>query len=320
MTEDPARTSSQHRLGPVDVIIVGSGPVGAVAACWLGHFGIQALVIEKSPKIWDIPRAVALDHEIMRVFQNLGIAQEVLPHTAPFPASEHFGAQGQLIRRVDMVPPPYPLGYTPSMVFTQPAVEAILRKQAATYADVTVWLVPEVIGVCQDADKVSINVRMQNGTVATARAAYVIACDGASSPIRQMMNLKLDDLGFDEPWMVVDLFVHERAIGKLPRLQRSIAILPGRRLLLSAPRIIGDGRSCYRPAKTRGRWSAKKMSGGCFLHGFNRAMARCGARVATDFTRWSQNAGARGASFSRATPRISNRPSSVRACARGSVT
>ena len=217
MTEDPARTSSQHRLGPVDVIIVGSGPVGAVAACWLGHFGIKTLVIEKSPKIWDIPRAVALDHEIMRVFQNLGIAQEVLPHTAPFPASEHFGAQGQLIRRVDMVPPPYPLGYTPSMVFTQPAVEAILRKQAATYADVTVWLGPEVIGVCQDADKVSINVRMQNGTVATARAAYVIACDGASSPIRQMMNLKLDDLGFDEPWMVVDLLVHERAIGKLPK-------------------------------------------------------------------------------------------------------
>ena len=35
--------------------------------------------------------------------------------------------------------------------------------------------------------------------------SYVIACDGASGPIRQLLDLKLDDLGFDEPWMVVDV-------------------------------------------------------------------------------------------------------------------
>jgi len=215
--EGQAQRSNEHTLGPVDVIIVGFGPAGAVAACWLGHFGIKTLVVEKSPKIWDIPRAIALDHEIMRVFQNLGLVNEILPYTAPFPASEHFGAQGQLIRRIDMVPPPYPQGYTPSLVFTQPAVEAILRSHVADYIDVTVWLGPEVIGVRQDQDEVSLDVRMENGTVATARAHYVIACDGASSPVRQRLGLKLEDLGFDEPWMVVDLLVHEHALGKLPK-------------------------------------------------------------------------------------------------------
>ncbi len=217
MIEGSAELSKEHNLGPVDVIIVGFGPVGAVAACWLGHFGIKTLVIEKNRNIWDIPRAIALDHEIMRVFQNLGVVKEILPYTAPFSASEHFGAQGQLIRRIDMVPLPYPLGYTPSLVFTQLAVEAVLRSHAADFADVTVWLGAEVIAVCQDGDEVSIDIRMENGTVATARAAYAIACDGASSPIRQMLSLDLDDLGFDEPWMVVDLLVHEHALCKLPR-------------------------------------------------------------------------------------------------------
>ena len=221
MMQDSVRRSnahdSQHILGPVDVIIVGFGPVGAVAACWLGQFGIKTLVLEKSRKIWDIPRAMALDHEIMRVFQNIGVAEEVLPHTAPFPASEHFGVQGQLIRRVDMVPPPYPMGYTPSLVFTQPAVEAILRRQVADCANVTVWLGPEVIEVRQGRDEVTIKVRLENGTLATARGAYVIACDGASSPVRQMLDLKLEDLGFDEPWMVVDVLVHEHALGMLPK-------------------------------------------------------------------------------------------------------
>ena len=105
-----------------EVAIVGYGPVGAIAACWLGQAGVKTLVIEKSLTIWDIPRAVALDHEVLRVFQNIGVIDRVLPHTAPFGASEHFGASGQLIRRIDVVPPPHPLGYLPNMVFSQPPV------------------------------------------------------------------------------------------------------------------------------------------------------------------------------------------------------
>jgi len=99
-----------------DVVIVGCGPVGAVAACWLGQAGVKTLVVEKSRSIWEIPRAMALDHEILRVFQNIGVVQKVLPYTAPFGISEHYGAEGQLIRTIGVVPPPYPLGYLPNMV------------------------------------------------------------------------------------------------------------------------------------------------------------------------------------------------------------
>src|SRR6478672_9712601 len=70
-----------------EVVIVGFGPAGAVAACWLGQAGVKTLVLEKSRSIWEIPRAMALDHEILRVFQNIGVVQDVLPHTAPFGTS-----------------------------------------------------------------------------------------------------------------------------------------------------------------------------------------------------------------------------------------
>ena len=59
-------------IAEYDVAIVGLGPAGAVAACWLGQAGVRTLVLEKSRTIWEIPRAIALDHEILRVFQNLG--------------------------------------------------------------------------------------------------------------------------------------------------------------------------------------------------------------------------------------------------------
>jgi len=199
-----------------EVAIVGFGPAGAVAACWLGQMGVKTLVIEKSRSIWEIPRAIALDHEILRVFQNIGVVERVLPHTAPFGASEHFGAQGQLIRRIDVVAPPYPMGYQPNMVFTQPAVERILRERAHEHASVTVDLGEEVTGLMQQNDGVLLKTREDNGAIKTVQAKYVIACDGASSVVRRLQKIPLEDLGFDEPWLVVDLVVNDDALPKLP--------------------------------------------------------------------------------------------------------
>ena len=200
-----------------DVVIVGFGPSGAVAACWLGQAGIRTLVIDKRRTIWEIPRAIAIDHEILRVFQNIGAVEKILPYTAPFPASEHFGAKGQLIRRIDAVPPPFPLGYVPTMVFTQPPVEAVLRARAAEHPSVTVELGLEAFALTQTAQQVTLQLKSDDGQVRAVTASYVIACDGASSPIRQLLDLKLEDLGFDEPWMVVDVRVNEASLSKLPQ-------------------------------------------------------------------------------------------------------
>jgi len=200
-----------------DVVIVGCGPVGAVAACWLGQAGVKTLVVEKSRSIWEIPRAMALDHEILRVFQNIGVIQKVLLYTAPFGISEHYGAEGQLIRTIGVVPPPYPLGYLPNMVFTQPPVERILRSRVEEHVSVTVSLGKEVTFLENQEERISITVRNESGEEEVVRARFVIACDGASSTIRRLSNISLDDLGFDEPWLVVDLIVHDAAVAKLPK-------------------------------------------------------------------------------------------------------
>lgn len=198
------------------VVVVGFGPSGAVASCLLGSHGLRTLAIDRLRAVYDKPRAIAIDHEIMRHLDNLGVAGRVLPHVAPFPASQHFGAQGQLIRRIDMVPEPYPQGYVPTMVFTQPPVEAAIREHAAAYPSVSVELGTELIGLVQDDDGVALHLRSDNGSTRTVRADYVIACDGASSFTRQQLGIEFEDLVFDEPWLVVDVLVHEDALAKLP--------------------------------------------------------------------------------------------------------
>ena len=199
-----------------DVAVVGFGPSGAVAAGLLGGYGLSTFICERSREVYDKPRAIALDHEIMRVFQQLGVVEKIAPHTEPFTDSCHYGVDGELIRRMSTVPPPYPLGYHPSLVFSQPPVEAILREHAQGLAGVTVALGTALTGFAQGVGGVTLQLRADDGAATTVRARYVIGCDGASSTVRELAGIGLDDLGFDEPWLVVDALVNASGLAKLP--------------------------------------------------------------------------------------------------------
>jgi 3-(3-hydroxy-phenyl)propionate hydroxylase len=194
-----------------DVAIIGFGPVGAVAAGLLGQAGFSVFVCDRMRGVYELPRALSLDHEIMRIFQQLGVAKAVSAHCEPFTPSEYFGVDGQLIKRMTMLDPPYPQGYTPSLVFTQPAVERILRARIAELPNVRVLEQAECTEIEPRADCVTLTVDKE-----LVNARWLIGCDGASSQVRTRMGIGLEDLGFDEPWLVVDVFCNERGLAKLP--------------------------------------------------------------------------------------------------------
>lgn len=74
-----------------DVAIVGFGPTGAVLAGLLGQQGLKVWVCDQATQVYEKPRAIALDHEIMRVFQQLGLLEALTPFVEPFTNSEFYG-------------------------------------------------------------------------------------------------------------------------------------------------------------------------------------------------------------------------------------
>lgn len=199
-----------------EVAIVGFGPVGAVAACLLGQAGIRTLVIDRSETIYDKPRAVALDHEIARVLQGIGLAGALADCAEPFTDSVYFGADGRVIKRLTMLPEPHPQGWMPSMVFMQPVLEAAVRDRVHAFPSVSVELGQALTDLRQDSETAFLDIAGPAGRK-TITARYVIGCDGASSTVRKLADLPRDDLGFDEPWLVVDVLANARGLEKLPK-------------------------------------------------------------------------------------------------------
>ena len=199
-----------------DVAIVGFGPTGAIASGLLGKKGIRTFVCDKLHDVYDKPRAIALDHEILRVFQQMGVGELIKPFLEPFTDSVYYGVDGQIIKRMSTVAAPYPLSHTPSVVFTQPPVEKILREYAGSNPSVTIELGSTLTDLTQDANHATLYLQHDAGQTSSVKAKFVIGCDGASSTVRSLAGIHLEDLGFDEPWLVVDVVVNERGLAKLP--------------------------------------------------------------------------------------------------------
>jgi 3-(3-hydroxy-phenyl)propionate hydroxylase len=200
-----------------DVIIVGMGPVGALCANLAGMWGLKAHVVDKSETVYTNPRAMGFDHEVMRVFGNIGLADKIAEHVMPYRPSEYHTTGSRLIKRIDAAKPPFALGWAPNYVFSQPPVERALRSRIADLKSVTVELGSEVLSVDSKSSQAEVRILAKDGTERTVSADYVLACDGGTSPIRTRLGLKMEDLAFDEPWLVVDVILNEGAGEHLPK-------------------------------------------------------------------------------------------------------
>lgn len=188
-----------------EVLIVGLGPVGATLAALLSDTGINVLAIDKSTEVYPMPRAVHFDHEIMRVFQRLNIVDDVLKHARPVQGYEFHSASGEiLLSLTEIAEEAAESGWARGYMFNQPGLEHALRAKlrASPYARILLGTMFERLQA--EADKVVVQLAGLNGAL-TVHARYVVGCDGAKSAIREIIGSRLEDLKFDEPWLVVDV-------------------------------------------------------------------------------------------------------------------
>ncbi|HQS68579.1 MAG: monooxygenase [Novosphingobium sp. 28-62-57] len=194
----------------IDVAIIGCGPVGAMAANLLGRLGLSVVVLEKEADHYPLPRAVHLDHEMMRLFQSAGVIERVAPDMIATDGHLHVGADHGVIRYMGTVGKPKPFGWGNDYFFYQPEFEAHLRAAFSENGAIKLLTGAEFSELEQHDSHVRVRYFLNDTKMHLNRpeqhldARWVIAADGSRSPVRKALGVKLDDLDFEEPWLVVD--------------------------------------------------------------------------------------------------------------------
>ncbi len=196
-----------------DVLIVGLGPVGAALAGLLAQWGVRAIAVDREREIYKQPRAAHFDHEIMRVFQQLGIAEAVLPYTRAISAYEFRNAAGDLLIDIQQRDTETPSSWRASYMFHQPGLEEALRAKLAQRSEITTLLGTSLTALEENNEGgIVARVAHDDGSEERIAARFLVGCDGGGSTVRRLTDIELFDFGFDEPWLVIDALVEDESM------------------------------------------------------------------------------------------------------------
>ena len=207
----------------VDVLVIGMGPVGKMAALLLGRAGHSVLVTERKESGYPLPRAVAHDAEIARILQHAGLPVDAMPEAVEPYDDLYVWVNGadEVLHEVDWTGID-PSGWNNTYFYNQPALEARLDEQVRALSSVRIERGVSARVVAQDPDGADVVVRVEaTGEERTERAQYVLAADGANSATRRDLGIEWHDLGYFFDWLVVDVLPKEGL--EVTRLAKQIA-------------------------------------------------------------------------------------------------
>lgn len=193
-----------------EVLIVGGGPTGLTLAIDLGKRGVRCTLIEQKARPAFLPKMERINARTMEIYRRMGLAQQIraagLRADCPMdvyivlalnePALLHLPypsvAQAQAETRAS---DDGSLPLEPYQLISQYTLEPLLKSIAETIPAVTVRFACEFLSLQQDRDGVTARVRGSDGREQDLRSAYLVGCDGGTSPVRKELGIKLSGEG-----------------------------------------------------------------------------------------------------------------------------
>ncbi|MER7834341.1 bifunctional 3-(3-hydroxy-phenyl)propionate/3-hydroxycinnamic acid hydroxylase [Streptomyces sp. NPDC096040] len=197
--------------GTAPVVIVGAGPVGVTAAILLARRGVRTVLLERHRDVYPMPRAVAMDDEVRRILQAVGVHDEFAAIGRPANGLRLLDARHRVMAEFRRDDPHGHHGFPQTTLFDQPVLERLLRDALARYPECELRGGVEVLAVDQDVDgddpgRVRVTLH-QEGEEETEHlwAEAVLGCDGAGGLTRDAIGAVWEDLHFEERWTVLDV-------------------------------------------------------------------------------------------------------------------
>ena len=190
----------------VPVVVIGAGPTGVTTATLLAQYGVECLVLDRWTQVYPQSRAVHLDDEICRIVARLGLAESFAAISRPALGLRLLDGSMNVLAEFSRDTALSRNGFPQANMFDQPEFEELLRRNLKRYPRAELLGGVEVTDITEVADRVRVTyVDRVHGTEQVVEADFVLGCDGANSLTRRRIGSVMDDLGFAQRWLVVDI-------------------------------------------------------------------------------------------------------------------
>jgi 2-polyprenyl-6-methoxyphenol hydroxylase-like FAD-dependent oxidoreductase len=172
-----------------EVLVVGAGPTGLMAAGGLAHRGIGCRLVDKAPERTRFSRALVVHARTLEVVDlaGPGLADECVRRGYTVPGlSMSSDSRRPAVVRMHRLDTRFPYVLVLPQVETEEILDTHLEEQG-----VSVEWGTELLGFAERDGWVESRLRLSDGSEDLVRSRYLIGCDGAHSAVRHKPRHKL---------------------------------------------------------------------------------------------------------------------------------
>ncbi|MEM8801682.1 MAG: FAD-dependent monooxygenase, partial [Pseudomonadota bacterium] len=188
------------------VVVIGGGPVGIATALDLGRKGTPVLVLDDHEGVGQGSRAICFAKRTLEIADRLGAGQAMVDKGVVWNVGKVFHGDNK-VYEFNLLPEDghkYPAFINLQQPYFEKFLMEQLRRAQREGAPIEIRGRNSVSGVDQKDDHVRVEIETPDGPYAV-EADYVVACDGARSPTREMLGLSFDGRVFEDNFLIADV-------------------------------------------------------------------------------------------------------------------